>query len=76
MEKLKDYPKVSIIVCTRNEAPNLPYVLPKIPDWVDEILLVDAHSEDATVEITKDQRLGDGRFKPIVGLFGDTILMR
>jgi len=53
MEKLKDYPKVSIIVCTRNEAPNLPYVLPKIPDWVDEILLVDAHSEDATVEIAK-----------------------
>jgi glycosyltransferase involved in cell wall biosynthesis len=53
MEKLKDYPKVSIIVCTLNEAPNLPYVLPKIPDWVDEILLVDAHSEDATVEIAK-----------------------
>ena len=53
MEKLKDYPKVSIIVCTLNEALNLPYVLPKIPDWVDEILLVDAHSEDATVEIAK-----------------------
>jgi glycosyltransferase involved in cell wall biosynthesis len=53
MEKLNDYPKVSIIVCTLNEAPNLPYVLPKIPDWVDEILLVDAHSEDATVEIAK-----------------------
>jgi glycosyltransferase involved in cell wall biosynthesis len=53
MEKLKDYPKVSIIVCTLNEAPNLPYVLPKIPDWVDEILLVDAHSVDATVEIAK-----------------------
>ena len=53
MEKLKDYPKVSIIVCTLNEALNLPYVLPKIPDWVDEILLVDAHSVDATVEIAK-----------------------
>jgi glycosyltransferase involved in cell wall biosynthesis len=53
MEKLKDYPKVSIIVCTLNEALNLPYVLPKIPDWVDEILLVDAHSVDATIEIAK-----------------------
>jgi glycosyltransferase involved in cell wall biosynthesis len=53
MEKLKDYPKISIIVCTLNEAPNLPYVLPKIPDWVDEILLVDAHSVDATIEIAK-----------------------
>jgi glycosyltransferase involved in cell wall biosynthesis len=53
MEKLKDYPKISIIVCTLNEAPNLPYVLPKIPDWVDEILLVDAHSVDTTVEIAK-----------------------
>ena len=53
MEKLKHYPKVSIIVCTLNEAPNLPYVLPKIPDWVDEIILIDAHSVDTTVEIAK-----------------------
>ena len=46
-------PVVSVIICTLNEEANLPHVLPKIPDWVDEILLVDAHSEDATVEIAK-----------------------
>jgi len=47
------YPKVSVIVCTLNEANNLPYVLPKIPEWVDEIILVDGHSTDDTVEVAK-----------------------
>ena len=49
--KPKDYSKVSAIICTLNEEESLPHVLPKIPDWVDEILLIDGHSTDATVEI-------------------------
>jgi len=53
MNKPKDYPKVSVIICTLNEAGNLPFVLPAIPDWVDEIILVDGHSTDKTVEIAK-----------------------
>ena len=46
-------PAVSVIICTYNEAENLPYVLPRIPDWVDEILLVDGHSTDGTVDIAR-----------------------
>jgi len=47
------YPKISVIICTLNEAENLPYVLPKIPKWVDEVILVDGRSEDNTVEVAK-----------------------
>jgi glycosyltransferase involved in cell wall biosynthesis len=46
-------PIVSVIICALNEEESLPYVLPKIPEWVDEILLVDGHSTDDTVEIAK-----------------------
>ena len=48
--------RVSVVICTLNEAKNLPYVLPKIPLWVDEILLVDGHSTDTTVEVAKKIR--------------------
>jgi glycosyltransferase involved in cell wall biosynthesis len=50
------YPKVSVVICTLNEAKNLPYVLPYIPDWVDEVILVDGHSTDGTIEVAKRLR--------------------
>ncbi|BDP44351.1 dolichol-phosphate mannose synthase (plasmid) [Deinococcus aetherius] len=34
-----------------NEADNLPHVLPAIPAWVDEVILVDGHSTDGTVAV-------------------------
>lgn len=46
-------PSVSVIVPTLNEADCLPYVLPRIPTWVDEVLLVDGHSTDDTVEVAR-----------------------
>jgi len=49
----KNYPKVSVIICTLNEEESLPYVLPKIPNWVHEILLVDGHSSDATLDVAR-----------------------
>ena len=49
-------PKISVVICTFNEADNLPYVLPKIPDWVDEVILVDGHSTDNTVEVARKLR--------------------
>ncbi len=49
-------PPVSVIICTLNEAQNLTHVLPKIPDWIDEILLVDGHSTDKTIEIARTIR--------------------
>ena len=39
--------RVSVIIPALNEAENLPYVLPRIPRWVHEVLLVDGQSTDA-----------------------------
>ena len=46
-----DRPKVTVVVPARNEEKNLPHVLPRIPAWVDEVILVDGHSKDKTVEV-------------------------
>lgn len=46
--------RVTALVCTLNEAENLPHVLPKIPEWVDEILLIDACSMDNTIEVARE----------------------
>lgn len=40
--------RVSIVIPARNEAKNLPHLLPRIPDWVHEVILVDDHSTDGT----------------------------
>jgi glycosyl transferase family 2 len=42
---------VSVVIPTLNEARNLPHVLPRIPSWVDEVVLVDGGSEDGTVDV-------------------------
>ncbi len=49
-------PKITALICALNEEDNLQYVLPRIPDWVDEVLLVDGHSTDKTVEVAKTLR--------------------
>lgn len=46
-------PRVSAIIPALNEAKNLPHVLPLIPQWVDEIILVDGHSTDDTIAVAK-----------------------
>src|SRR3954469_11476376 len=48
-----DRPRVSVVIPALNEAQNLPYVLPRIPRWVDEVLLVDGHSTDGTIELAR-----------------------
>jgi glycosyltransferase involved in cell wall biosynthesis len=45
--------RVSVVIPTLNEAANLAHVLPKIPDWVDEVVLVDGHSTDGTPEVAQ-----------------------
>lgn len=46
-------PKITVLIFTLNEEENLPHVLPKIPEWVDEVLLVDGHSTDKTIEVAR-----------------------
>jgi glycosyltransferase involved in cell wall biosynthesis len=45
--------RVSVLVPALNEARNLPYVLPRIPPWVHEVVLVDGGSVDGTVETAR-----------------------
>ncbi len=49
-------PKITALICTLNEAENLPHVLPRIPNWVDEVLLVDGHSTDDTISVAQRLR--------------------
>src|SRR5881628_796406 len=63
-------PLVSVVIPARNEAENLPWVLERMPDFVDELILVDGHSEDGTIDVARsirpdlvlvhDGRLGKG----------------
>jgi glycosyltransferase involved in cell wall biosynthesis len=46
--------RVSVVVPAMNEAENLPHVLPRIPAWVEEVILVDGHSTDNTVEVARE----------------------
>lgn len=49
-------PRVTALICALNEGKNLPHVLPNIPSWVDEVLLVDGHSTDDTTLVAKRLR--------------------
>lgn len=49
---------VSVVIPAMNEAANLPHVLPYIPTWVHEVILVDGNSTDDTVAVA--QRLHPG----------------
>ena len=46
-------PTISVIIPTLNEAKNLPHVIPCIPTWVDELIIVDGRSTDNTIEVAK-----------------------
>jgi glycosyltransferase involved in cell wall biosynthesis len=47
---------VSAVIPTLNEAANLPHVFARIPDCVDEVILVDGHSTDDTVAVAQALR--------------------
>ncbi|MFC4060498.1 glycosyltransferase family 2 protein [Planomonospora corallina] len=49
-------PTVSVVVPAMNEAENLPHVFATIPQWIDEIILVDGNSVDDTVAVAKRLR--------------------
>jgi len=54
MDRPENYPSITVLICTLNEEEGLPDILTKIPQWVDEIILVDGHSKDRTVEIARE----------------------
>jgi glycosyltransferase involved in cell wall biosynthesis len=47
-------PSVSVVIPAKNEARNLEHVFGTIPDWVNEIVLVDGHSTDDTVAVARE----------------------
>jgi len=55
----RDYrtrPTVTAVIPTLNEAENLPHVLGKLPSGVNELIVVDGHSTDETVRVTRELR--------------------
>jgi glycosyltransferase involved in cell wall biosynthesis len=46
-------PRISAVLNTLNEESRLPYALRSVQDWVDEIVVVDMHSDDHTREIAQ-----------------------
>ena len=45
--------RVTIVIPALNEADSLPHVLPRIPTWVHEVILVDGHSTDDTIKVAR-----------------------
>jgi glycosyltransferase involved in cell wall biosynthesis len=44
---------VTVLIPCLNEAENLPHVLPQLPTWVHEVVLIDDHCTDDTVAVAK-----------------------
>lgn len=49
-------PLVSFVIPTLNEAENLPHLLPRIPAWAYEVIIVDGRSTDDTVRVARALR--------------------
>ena len=47
-------PRISVVINTLNEEMNLPNALRSVRTWVDEIVVVDMHSEDRTAAIARE----------------------
>jgi glycosyltransferase involved in cell wall biosynthesis len=47
---------VSVVVPALNEADNLPHVFATLPQWIDEVILVDGNSTDDTVAVARRLR--------------------
>lgn len=49
-------PKVSVVIPALNEAQNLGHVFSRLPDAVHEVIVVDGHSTDGTLEVARQLR--------------------
>lgn len=52
------WPKVSVVIPTLNEARNLPHVFSGLPPALHEVIIVDGHSVDDTIETARRLRPG------------------
>jgi glycosyltransferase involved in cell wall biosynthesis len=46
-------PGVSVVIPAKNEARNLPWVLERLPSYVDEVIVVDGLSTDGTLDVAR-----------------------
>jgi glycosyltransferase involved in cell wall biosynthesis len=53
---MDQWPRVSVVIPTLNEAQNLPHVLVKLPPRLHEVIVVDGFSTDGTVEVARSLR--------------------
>ena len=53
---LAQWPRVSVVIPTLNEARNLPHVLGKLPSGIYEVIIVDGHSVDDTLAVARKLR--------------------
>lgn len=49
-------PSVTVVIPTLNEAKNIAFVMDRIPDWVEEVVVVDGNSTDDTVRVVQEHR--------------------
>lgn len=49
-------PRLTVVIPAKNEARNIGWVVSRLPSTVDELVLVDGHSTDATIEVTRALR--------------------
>lgn len=49
-------PRITAVIPAMNEAQNLPHVLKRLPDMIDELILVDGHSVDDTIAVARALR--------------------
>jgi glycosyltransferase involved in cell wall biosynthesis len=48
-----EWPRVSVVIPTLNEAQNLPHVLTKLPGRLHEVIIVDGFSDDKTLNVAR-----------------------
>lgn len=48
--KVASKSRVTVLLCALNEEATIASVLSRVPNWVDEVILVDGHSTDGTVD--------------------------
>jgi glycosyltransferase involved in cell wall biosynthesis len=57
--------RVSVVIAAMNEAENLPHVFARLPEGLHEVILVDGHSVDGTVDVAR-------RLRPDVRILAQT----